>query len=98
VPYGSIFKMMPFDNKIVITYLSGAQIKAQLYNLVSHVKDGLELEDDEIYKVATIDYVYEKTSYRLQEGTDTVLSDILFRDKLVEAVKSNIDKNGNWII
>ncbi|MDD2681825.1 MAG: bifunctional UDP-sugar hydrolase/5'-nucleotidase [Bacilli bacterium] len=98
VTYGSIFKMMPFDNKIVITYLSGAQIKAQLYNLVSHVKDGLELEDDEIYKVATIDYVYEKTSYRLQEGTDTVLSDILFRDKLVEAVKSNIDKNGNWII
>ncbi len=98
VTYGSIFKMMPFDNKVVITYLSGAQINAQLSNLVSHVKDGLDLEANTVYKVATIDYVYEKTSYRLQEGTGTVLSEILFRDKLVDAVRHNIEENGSWKI
>ena len=48
VTYGSIFKMMPFDNKIVITYLTGSEIKAQLSNLVSHVKDGLELDDNKV--------------------------------------------------
>ncbi|HHX78988.1 MAG TPA: bifunctional metallophosphatase/5'-nucleotidase [Acholeplasmataceae bacterium] len=98
VTYGSIFKMMPFDNKIVITYLTGSEIKAQLSNLVSHVKDGLELDDNKVYKVATIDYVYEKPSYRLQGGTNTILSDILFRDKLVDAVRHNIEKNGSWKI
>lgn len=98
VTYGNIFKMMPFDNKVIITYLTGAQINAQLYNLVSHVRDGLQLENNTVYKVATIDYVYEKTSYRLQEGTGTIFSEVLFRDELVEAVKRNIRTHGSWKI
>lgn len=98
VTYGSIFKMMPFDNKIVITYLTGAQIKAISNTLVSYIKDGENLQNNQLYKVATIDYVYEKSSYGLQEGTNTVLSNILFRDKLVDAVRHNIAENGSWKI
>ena len=100
VLYDNIFRMMPFENTVIITKLTGSQIKAiQGFNPMA-IRSGLEydtLVDDQLYTIATIDYLFYK-DYTLQNGIDTIHTGDLFRDYLVAAVKQSVLENGYWAL
>ena len=55
------------------------------------------LVDDQLYTIATIDYLFYK-DYTLQNGIDTIHTGDLFRDYLVAAVKQSVLENGYWAL
>ena len=90
VTYDDIFQVLPFENEVYITMMSGANIKSFL-NVASVYYWGLlELDDNEEYAVAIIDYLYYNYTfddYRIGEYVDT---DDLIRDVFIEWIKSNV--------
>lgn len=102
VTYGSIFKIMPFENTVITVNLTGAQLK----NLASRPGDirfsdnfnASSLVNDETYKVAVVDYVFYRDEYIFMQGTDIFYHTELFRDLLVEQVKQSVAQNGKWYI
>ena len=56
-----------------------------------------ELDDNKYYKVATIDFLYEKSNYPFKYGNNGYDTNILFRDALVEAVKESVKENGKFM-
>ena len=109
ITYGDIFEIMPFENKVVIVELTGSAIMnmfsgADDYYFISTNVDttnktinGVKIETTKYYKVATIDYLYEKTSQPFMKGNNYQNTNDLFRDVIAEYVKKNIQKNGKFI-
>ena len=58
--------------------------------------NGEPIDANEYYRVATIDYLYEKTNYPFKTGLNPVDTDILFRDALAEAVKKKVSEKGKF--
>lgn len=108
VTYGSIFKIMPFENMVNIVSLTGAQIKQigtdmdLIYNTGfnpwSGLLDGKPIKDNEYYKVATLDFVFEQKKYPFMNGSNIQKTGYLFRDFMVQAVKDSQNKNGMWLL
>lgn len=108
ISYGDIFKIMPFENTIVQVKITGSQLKklasvSDLYFSSNYLRsngtlDDSEVQDDQLYVVATIDYVFEKYSNLFSQGQDINYSGIIFRDHLVTEVKETVAKNGQWSI
>lgn len=71
VTYGDIYKVFPFDNYMTIIELTGSQLKWWLSQSDNYVygadpftktlKDGSIIKDKNKYKIATINYLSEKT-------------------------------------
>ncbi|HPA98985.1 MAG TPA: bifunctional UDP-sugar hydrolase/5'-nucleotidase [Bacilli bacterium] len=100
VLYDNIFRIMPFENTIIKTNLTGSQIKGLRGSNPMAIRDGLNydtLVDDELYTIATIDYLFYK-DYRLETGANPDFTGDLFRDYLVAAVKQSVLENGYWIL
>lgn len=51
--------------------------------------DGVKLEMDKEYLVATIDYLFDNKDYPFYKGTDQVTTGILFKDILVDRVEKD---------
>jgi len=109
VTFGNIFKLMPFENTIVTMKLTGLQIKSiisssdSLYfsSNVSSINQTINDEDidnEKLYTVSTIDYVFEQSRYPFKDGQDIVFTDFLFRDQLVNDVKNSVETNGKWYL
>ena len=100
VLYDNIFRIMPFENTIIKTNLTGSQIKGLRGSNPMAIIDGLNydnLVDDELYTIATIDYLFYK-DYRLESGANPDFTGDLFRDYLVAAVKQSVLENGYCIL
>lgn len=106
VTYGDIFEMMPFENEIRTVEIKGSELR-KLYSYDSlYISDTMRLvngvlsinneplDDSKYYKVATIDFLYEKSNYPFKYGKNGHDTNILFRDALVEAVKTSSKENG----
>lgn len=74
-----LYQVWPFDNVVKTVYLSGAAIKAQMNNLIYDTEIA-NFEDDTLYKVATNDYTFDKTSNPFIGGTDPFNTGIVLRD------------------
>lgn len=95
-----IHTMMPFDNTLKTVDLKGSVIR----NLVSSdlvysnnvtkngdmiTINGEILDDEKIYSVATIDYVFDKPTYPFLKGENIHATGILFRDILIDRVEKD---------
>lgn len=102
VTYGTIFKIMPFENTVITVNLTGAQLK----NLASRPGDikfssnfnASSLVNNETYKVSVVDYVFYRDEFIFMQGTEINYHTELFRDLLVEQVKQSVAQNGKWYI
>ena len=109
ITYGDIFEMMPFENKIITVELKGSEIKDLYISNYLIVSDGVELKgndlyidnklinDNEYYKVSTVDFLYEKSHYPFMYGKNMVINELLFRDALAEAVKESVNENNKFM-
>ena len=109
ITYGDIFEIMPFENQVVIVEILGSVIinrlfsSADSYYFISTNVDvnnktinGEKIDSSKYYKVATIDYLYEKTSQPFMNGINVSRPGDLFRDVIAESVKRNVQKNGKF--
>jgi 5'-nucleotidase/UDP-sugar diphosphatase len=74
-----LYQIWPFDNVVKTVYLTGAQIKTQMSNLI-YDTEITTFDDDTLYKVATNDYTFDKTSNPFIDGTDPFNTGIVLRD------------------
>ena len=89
-----VFEVFPFNNSVVLVNISGALIKDLYGNnsgyMYMDIDDSIGnytlLDDDTIYQLAVIDYVFENTRYdqfdNLSEG-DYIQTDLVLRDLLM---------------
>lgn len=109
VTYGSIFKIMPFENKVITLDLTGRQLMQLLgmsgdfrysesVNKSSYTVKGEPINENKLYKVAVIDYVYYRSENFFKYGSNITFHDVLFRDLLVEEVKASVEEYGRWYI
>jgi 2',3'-cyclic-nucleotide 2'-phosphodiesterase (5'-nucleotidase family) len=85
-----LYQVWPFDNVVKTVYLTGAQIKTQMNNLIYDTEIS-SFDDDTLYKVATNDYTFDKTSNPFINGTDPFNTGIILRDLAQsELIKQNL--------
>ena len=109
ITYGDIFEIMPFENQVVIVELTGDTIIKSLFSgadnyyfISSNVDvdnktiNGVKIVSSQYYKVATIDYLYEKTSQPFMYGKNYTSTGDLFRDVIALYVKNVIKQKGKF--
>ena len=109
ITYGDIFEIMPFENKVVIVELQGSVIINKLFSgadsyyfistnvdVNNRTINGEKIDTSKYYKVATIDYLYEKTNQPFMSGNNHIKTDDLFRDVIAWSVKENVKENGKF--
>ena len=94
-----LYKLLPFDNKIKYTYMEGSVLKNYLENNSSYIGySGLsisEINDNEIYKVASNDYVTDAdASYNPFRGYELVDDNIFLRDLIINEM--NLQKENGY--
>lgn len=98
--FGSVFKMMPFENMVITLKFTGKQLKSLASNpgdnKFSNNFNISQINDDELYKIAVIDYVFYRDEYVFMQGTEIEYHDQLFRDLLVDQIKESISIHGKW--
>lgn len=104
-----IYQMMPFDNTIKLVTLKGIVVKNLVLNggeltysdLNVNVKgssvyiNDVLIDDESDYRVACIDYIFDKETYPFLKGNDIIATGILFRDVLIENVENATQNNQN---
>ena len=74
-----LYQIWPFDNVVKTVYLTGAQIKTQM-NYLLYDTEITNFDNDTLYKVATNDYTFDKTSNPFIDGIDPFNTGIVLRD------------------
>lgn len=86
-----MWMLMPFDNEINTCYLTGIQVKSLSSNKDGFVFDNeyrnKVFEDDQLYKVAACDYIFNKTIYPFLQGQQVTETKLLVRDALILDLK-----------
>lgn len=109
VTVNRVYQIMPFDNTVKTVNLSGKFLK-QAFNISDGVSfgsysiidgtyyiDGKIIEDNEIYSVVAIDYIFDKTSNPFLKGENIVSTGILFRDVLIDELELIGQNNELWL-
>lgn len=81
-----LYEIWPFDNVIKTVYLTGSQINTFIKQENDTVASTLltVFEDDTLYKVATNDYIFDKTNFPFIGGDNPEYTGIFIRDLAVE--------------
>ena len=95
-----IFSLMPFDNTINLSSVKGQILRNLInageleYSSLSVNKEGSSiyingvlLNDDSTYRVAIVDYIFDKDTYPFNKGDNIFLSGILLRDILIKNIE-----------
>lgn len=109
VTVNKVYQIMPFDNTIKTTKLTGKQLK-QAFKISDGVSAGNfsiingvyyinneEIDDDSLYSVVAIDFIFDKTQNPFVNGQDTVATGILFRDVLIKILEIKGQNNEAWL-
>jgi 2',3'-cyclic-nucleotide 2'-phosphodiesterase (5'-nucleotidase family) len=80
ITLSDLYDVWPFDNEVVTLYLTGAQIKSLMNNMSGYNTDINHFIGDELYKVATNDYLYYHENYPFNDGSDVTLTRVYLRD------------------
>ncbi len=89
ITVAQVFEVVPFNNKIYLTKLSGKALKS-LYEANSsylYISDNYyssTISDNTIYTIAVIDYVYTSEWYQEFVGTTFTDTQVIMRDLLVD--------------
>jgi 2',3'-cyclic-nucleotide 2'-phosphodiesterase (5'-nucleotidase family) len=93
-----VIKMMPFDNVAKTVTLTGQKIKQAVgagYDLVSSSDfSASSLDNNKLYTVCAIDYVFDKDYYPFLGGINPVLTEYLARDLMVEEIR--LHRTSGW--
>lgn len=93
-----IFEISPFDNTIKIVSIKGKVLKALIQNDntlrpsgdsvkvsgASVYVNGLIIDEDATYRVATVDFIFDKDTYPFNKGENINETGMILRDVLVE--------------
>lgn len=96
-----IYQMMPFDNAIKLVTIKGNVLRSLIQNKgeLAYSEDSVtvsgasiyihnELLNDELeYRVAIVDYIFDKDSYPFKKGTNVVTVDKILRDILIVTIE-----------
>lgn len=110
VDVAKVYEIMPFDNTIKTTYLKGKYIKSLLLtsgiiysdNIIGDSLSGFYIngeliDDNKLYKVAAVDYIFDQSSYPFESGENSYATGVLFRDILIQSLEE-IEQNGQkWL-
>ncbi|PKK87010.1 MAG: hypothetical protein CVV63_02520 [Tenericutes bacterium HGW-Tenericutes-8] len=92
ITIATLYQIFPFDNKIKTVTLSGAQInsfKNSSYGSYYSTRvDGMVFQDNQYYKAATNDYVFDSTNNPFIYGTNIEDTGILIRDILEDVMRN----------
>ena len=95
-----MWMLMPFDNEIKTCYLTGKQVKSLSSNRDGFIFDlsykTTTFEDDKLYKVATNDYLFNKTIYPFLEGKEVTETEMLVRDVIIKDLREWGKANKDW--
>lgn len=101
---GKMIEIYPFDNFIKTSQLTGQQLNNMCYVLNNyHViaddsvscssgyfyQNGVRVNAQQLYTVAAVDYIFDKTNYGFLQGQNITLTEYLMRDLLVLDLKAN---------
>lgn len=107
ITIASIMGILPFENNLVMMEVRGDSLKKLIKEFKPYIygvnlnenyelEDGGNLQDDELYKVLTIDYLYNKgDNCRISEYSNLIeMTDVNFRIPLINYIKS-LDSDSN---
>ena len=110
VTVSKVFEIMPFDNTIKTCYLKGSYVRSIILsngivtseNVTSddtmrYYINGELLDDNKLYKVAAVDYIYDQANYPFSYGKDSVSTGILFRDILIKELEDINNSGQKWL-
>ena len=94
VTIGQVFEAFPFENTVIITYLTGSKVKSLYDSNASYLYWNSDFSyssfsNNVTYKVAVIDYVYYGTYYTEFKGTTFTDTEVLLRDILIHYIEVN---------
>lgn len=104
-----VYKIMPFDNSVKITELSGKQlIHAFKINGVvaagnfyisgsNYYVNGELVDETKTYRVIAVDYIFDNENYPFVDGTNTVITELLLRDILIKEFEIIGQNNQVWL-
>lgn len=108
ITVGRMWLLMPFDNFVktceltvsdAIKACNGSDIiysgNVTITNNSLYI-NGVEKNSAELVKVATIDYVFDKSTYPFLKGQNQTETGILFRDYLIQAVRDACQNDEQW--
>jgi len=108
VTVGHIWKIMPFDNIVKTVdmtvedfiysyYKTSCRLSsnAVIYSQIMTLNE-IELDSTDIISVATIDYLFDNTNYRYLEGTNQMNTEIMFRDLLIDNLRTLCKDGDKW--
>ena len=94
----------PFNSQVLTVLskgiiLNGSLVYSTNVTVVgSEVKiDGKLIVSSQMYKVAAVDYVFDKTNYPFIKGQNIEFTGKLYRDVLIEALEE-IGPKGEWTV
>ncbi|MDD4388241.1 MAG: 5'-nucleotidase C-terminal domain-containing protein, partial [Bacilli bacterium] len=85
-----VYQVFPFDNAVILTDISGSQLRSLYYNQRSYLyyNDDFDfdaIESDTIYRIAIIDYIYYRSYYTMYfEEYEPEFTSNLMRDVFIE--------------
>lgn len=108
ITVGKMWEIMPFDNFVKTCEMTTSQVIEAYYSYdVLHsdnidVKNnklyfnGRECQDDEIFTVAAVDYIFDKESFPFLKANNQDTTGDLFRDYLIQAIKDECKDGDKW--
>ncbi|MFP4287158.1 MAG: bifunctional metallophosphatase/5'-nucleotidase [Candidatus Izemoplasmataceae bacterium] len=96
ITLSTLYDVWPFDNEVVTLYLTGEDIKTLMNNMSGYSTDIHNFIDDELYKVATNDYLYYHENYPFHEGTDVTHTEVYLRDLAARELSLQAIAYGNF--
>lgn len=108
ITVGHVWAIMPFDNMVktvniratdIVNVASRTSIQlssnARIVGSVLYV-DNQPVDAQTVFSVATIDYLFDNTDYPFLSGTDPVLTGDLFRDYLIDSIRTTCATGDKW--
>lgn len=112
ITYERIYQMMPFDNGINLVNIKGNILKSLIQNKgeleysensvqvigASVYINGVLIDETAEYRVAVVDYIFNKDTYPFKKGSNIVKTTLNLREILVYTVEKDTENNQNSFI
>ena len=89
ISVADVFNTFPFENMVVLVKMKGKDIKKLTDSSYNYAYTNTTLNDNEIYVLAVVDYVYYGKPYLFTNELEHIATDILMRDLLIDYIREN---------
>lgn len=98
ITLGKLYKIFPFDNTIKTVYLDGSVINSFMNKGNAYSSTITNFQSGTLYKVATNDYLFDKTDNPFIYGTNPNFDGTLLRDMVLHELDLQSDVYSNFDI